>query len=121
MKRFIKMRNAYAALFLLTSYAASAEVISGPFKDKAECAAFATLAGYDNRISSEQKWGMYESSLRSFDEMRPNLRGSVRFISEYNYEMNVAAIRATDMVIAIKGKRESAAVKLWNQNDCSSK
>ena len=35
--------------------------------------------------------------------------------------MNVAAIRATDMVIAIKGKRESAAVKLWNQNDCSSK
>ena len=64
---------------------------------------------------------MYESSLRSFDEMRPNLRGTVRFISEYNYEMNVAAIRATDMVIAIKGKRESAAVKLWNQNACSSK
>ncbi|AYD46136.1 hypothetical protein [Yersinia rochesterensis] len=121
MKHLIKMRSAYTAFFLLTSYAASAEVISGPFKDKAECAAFATLAGYDNRISSAQKWGMYESSLRSFDEMRPNLRGTVRFISEYNYEMNVAAIRATDMVIAIKGKRESAAVKLWNQNACSSK
>ncbi|KPR40135.1 hypothetical protein AN672_31395, partial [Citrobacter freundii] len=59
-KHFIKMRSAYTAFFLLTSYSASAEVIAGPFKDKAECAAFATLAGYDNRISSAQKWGMYE-------------------------------------------------------------
>ncbi|HGK5003723.1 TPA: hypothetical protein ACJ2ZB_004488, partial [Yersinia enterocolitica] len=114
MTSLMKIRCVLTIFLFILSASVSAEIISGPFKDKAECAAFATLSGYDNRISSAQKWGMYEKTLREFDELRPNLRGSARFISEYNYEMNLAAIRATDMVISIKGSRENAAVHLWN-------
>ncbi len=109
------------ALFLLASSSVNAEIISGPFKDKAECAAFATLSGYDNRITPEQKWAMYDKTLKEFAQLRQNLLGTSRFITEYNYEMNIATIRATDMVNLIKGERENAAVQLWNKYRCGSK
>ena len=110
----MSFKTAAVAIWLILASSAQAVMLSGNVKDLAECAAYATIAGYDNRISADQKWNSYNQALEEYAQMRPNESGA-RLVVLFTEEMNRHAI---DAAIATKGN-PAAAIARWNVKHCA--
>lgn len=107
-----------AAALAITAFNTNAAVMSGPFKDVATCAAYASIAGYDSRIISEQKWAAYGKSFTLYTKLGRNEQGE-RLVNAYTSEFTNQVIAAMNEVQKMKGSQEEVALKLWNKNGCA--
>ncbi|CAM6855056.1 hypothetical protein [Citrobacter sp. Cpo107] len=105
-----------AVIGLMLAGNAQAVVISGPVKDLGECAAYATIAGYDNRITSNDKWSAYSMALAAYLQLGRNEQGE-RLVISFTEEMNRNTI---DAMKETKGN-PAAAVAKWNAKQCAAK
>lgn len=109
-----------AAAMAVTAFNTNAAVMSGPFKAVATCAAYASIAGYDSRITSAQKWAAYGKSFTLYTKLGYNEQGE-RLVNAYASEFTNQVISSMNDVRKVKGSQEEVAVKLWVKNGCAAR